>query len=208
MANLTAIVEAAAPRLCALIFGIADYSADVGLPVIHNEHPVADWVRAEVVNAAGGVGVPAIDAMTLAFPVADASLDGLANRERFLTRMARVYQDAERARDLGMAGKWVGHPAQLFAVLLAFDAMYASQALEAEVEKLRAYQQTVVHDGRGATVIDGVMSDRATDRHARRVLRQATALGLFDPGRARVLGVIDEAEAAELAGRRASGGGE
>ncbi len=33
-------------------------------------------------------------------------------------------------------------------------------------------------------MIDGVMSDRATDRHARVVLRRATATGRFDARRA------------------------
>ena len=47
------------------------------------------------------------------------------------------------------------------------------------------------------------MSDRATDRHARVVLRQATALGRFDPQRALALGVIDAAELAEVAPTRA-----
>ena len=42
------------------------------------------------------------------------------------------------------------------------------------------------------------MSDRATDRHARAILRQATALGRFDPARALALGVIDADEFAEV----------
>jgi hypothetical protein len=46
-------------------------------------------------------------------------------------------------------------------------------------------------------MIGGVMSDRATDRHARVVLRQATALGRFDPARALALGVIDADEVAD-----------
>ena len=71
---------------------------------------------------AAGVGVPAIDGMTLAYPVADRALSAAANRERFLERMALVYADAVRSQSMGMSGKWVGHPAQLFAVLLAYDA--------------------------------------------------------------------------------------
>jgi hypothetical protein len=43
------------------------------------------------------------------------------------------------------------------------------------------------------------MSDRATDRHARTILRQATALGRFDPDRAVALGVIVADELAEVA---------
>ena len=97
--------------------------------------------------------------------------------------MRLVYDDAVRARELGMLGKWVGHPAQLFAVLLAYEAGLTDAALEHEAAKLEAYDAAVAAD-QGATMIAGVMSDRATDRHARVVLRQATALGRFDPHRA------------------------
>jgi citrate lyase subunit beta/citryl-CoA lyase len=196
--QLPAIAARAADRLCALVFGLADYSADLGLPSISNTHPIADWARAEIVDIAGAVGVPAIDGMTLDYPVADPALDATANRERFLVRMQLVYEDAVRARDFGMLGKWVGHPAQLFAVLLAYEAGFQPAALEAEAEKLAVYHRAVHEEGKGATMIGGVMSDRATDRHARVVLRQATALGRFDPGRALELGVIDADELAEV----------
>ena len=42
------------------------------------------------------------------------------------------------------------------------------------------------------------MSDRATDRHARVVLRRATALGGFDPQRALALGVIEPDEVEDV----------
>ena len=89
---------------------------------------------------------------------------------------------------MGMLGKWVGHPAQLFAVLLAFDAAFSGEALEREAAKLEAYTESVEGAGKGATMIDGVMSDRATDRHARVVLRQAVAMGRFDADRALAAG--------------------
>ena len=107
--------------------------------------------------------------------------------------MQLVYRDAVRAREFGMHGKWVGHPAQLFAVLLAYDTGSDAAGLEAEADKLAAYD-AAVRAGQGATMIAGVMSDRATDRHARAVLRQATALGRFDPARAMALGVIEADE--------------
>ena len=197
VSQLDRIAIRAADRLCALIFGLADYSADLGLPSIAADHALADWARARIINMAAGVGVPAIDGMTLAYPVADPSLDPATNRERFLERMALVYADAVRARELGMLGKWVGHPAQLFAVLLAFDAAFTTETLEREAAKLAAYTESVHGAGKGATMIGGVMSDRATDRHARAVLRQAVAMGRFDPQRALALGVIDEPESAE-----------
>ena len=192
-AQLPAIAAGAAPRLASLVFGIADFSADLGLPRIGNDHLLADWARAEIVAVAGAVGVPAIDGMTLDYPVTDPSLDATANRARWLDRMRLVYDDAVRARELGMLGKWVGHPAQLFAVLLAYEAGLTGAALEGEAAKLEAYRAAVAAD-QGATMIAGVMSDRATDRHARVVLRQATALGRFEPGRAFALGVIDVTE--------------
>src|SRR4029079_10776208 len=107
--------------------------------------------------------------------------------------MQLVYRDAVRAREMGMQGKWVGHPAQLFAVLLAYDTGISEEELEVEAAKLAAYD-AAVREGLGATMIRGVMSDRATDRHARAVLRQATALGRFDAQRALALGVIEPDE--------------
>jgi citrate lyase subunit beta / citryl-CoA lyase len=196
-AQLPQIAARATDRLCALIFGLADYSADLGLPSIANGHPVAGWARAEMVDVAGAVGVPAIDGMTLDYPVADPAVDPATNRQRFLDRMKLVYDDAVAARDFGMLGKWVGHPAQLFAVLLAVDAGFTPARLEAEADKLAVYHRSVHEAGKGATMIGGVMSDRATDRHARVMLRQATALGRFDADRAFALGVIDESELRE-----------
>ncbi len=205
--QLAEIGRRAAPRLCALVFGLADYSADLGLPRIATDHPLADWARAQIVTVAGALGVPAIDGMTLDYPVSDPALDAKTNRQRFLDRMALVYRDALRAREFGMAGKWVGHPAQLFAVLLAFETGLEPAALEAEAAKLEVYRQAVEVEARGATIIGGVMSDRATDRHARVVLRRATALGRFGPERSLALGVIrpDEVDEARMLWQRQAG---
>jgi citrate lyase beta subunit len=194
--QLPELVRRSESRLAALIFGIADFSADLGLPAIGTDHPLAVWARAELVATAGAAGVPAIDGMTLAYPVADPALDAAANRRRWLARMRLVYDDAVAARDLGMTGKWVGHPAQLFAVLLAFEVGQTDASLRAEAAKLEAYEAALRAE-QGATMIDGVMSDRATDRHARVLLRRATAAGRFDPRRAHALGLITDSELAE-----------
>ena len=194
--QLPELVRRSASRSAALIFGIADFSADLGLPAIATDHALAVWARAELVATAGAAGVPAIDGMTLAYPVADPALDAAANRRRWLARMRLVYDDAVAARDLGMTGKWVGHPAQLFAVLLAFEAGQSDAVLDAEAAKLEAYEAALGAE-QGATMIDGVMSDRATDRHARVLLRRATAAGRFDPARAHRLGLITDGELAE-----------
>ena len=88
----------------------------------------------------------------------------------------------------------------MFAVLLAYEAGLTDASLEHEAAKLEAYDAAVA-DEQGATMIAGVMSDRATDRHARAVLRQATALGRFEPARALGLGVIDATDLADAQAR-------
>jgi citrate lyase beta subunit len=187
--QLPQIARRSSNRLCALIFGLADFSADLGLPSIETHHPIAEHARAVIVAVAGSVGVPAIDGMTLAYPVADPALSPAENRARILERLRLVFADAVRSRDLGMSGKWVGHPAQLFATLLAFRSGTGGIDIDAEVEKLRGYERSV-EEGRGATMLAGVMSDRATDRHARVLLRRAVAMGRLDPNVALELGVV------------------
>jgi len=197
--NLPEIVRHVLPRLTGIIFGIADYSADLALPAIRYDHFVCDWARAQVVNIAGAVGVPPIDAMTVNYPVADPALTAEANRTRILACLKECYDDAIHSIDMGMKGKWVGHPAQLFVVLLAYRTHVSAVTMKAELDKIVAYQKAV-QEKIGATIIDGVMSDRATDRHARARLREGVALGLLSPEEGLALGVITAAEAAGLEG--------
>jgi hypothetical protein len=81
-------------------------------------------------------------------------------------------------------------------VRLAYSQAFPEAEVIKEVEKIEAYTQAVAAE-LGATIIEGVMSDRATDRHARRKLRKAVALGYLDPARAERVGIITKEEAAE-----------
>jgi citrate lyase subunit beta/citryl-CoA lyase len=197
MANLVEIARLARPRLAGIIFGIADYSADINLPAIENDHFVCDWARAAIVNLAGAMGVPAIDNMTVNYPVADKNLSDSENAARILLRLKECYDDAMHGQKLGMTGKWVGHPMQLFAVMLADRMAFPRAAVERELAKLEAYNQAVANE-LGATIIDGVMSDRATDRHVRNRLRRAVATGHLEVERALHAGIITPDEAAAL----------
>jgi citrate lyase subunit beta/citryl-CoA lyase len=197
VAHLPELVRVAPRRLAGIIFGIADYSADINLPGIDNDHFVCDWARAGIVNLAGAVGVPSIDNMTVNYPVADKSLNDADNRTRILGRLAECYRDAQHGFGLGMTGKWVGHPAQLFAVMLADRTGFPQQAIDKELRKIESYAQAVANE-LGATIIEGVMSDRATDRHARNRLRRAIATGHLDAARGLGIGLISAAEAEML----------
>jgi malyl-CoA/(S)-citramalyl-CoA lyase len=197
VAQLPLLAKATMPRLAGIIFGIADYSADIGLPTIHNNHPVCDWARAAIVNMSGTVGVPAIDNMTVDYPVPDKRLSDGENHLFIKKRIKQVFNDAQHGQQLGMDGKWVGHPLQLFAVRLAFRLALPEDEIRAEVDKILSYAQAVA-DEQGATIIEGVMSDRATDRHARNKLRKAIALGLLDAKKGAELQLITQQELEEL----------
>jgi citrate lyase beta subunit len=87
---------------------------------------------------------------------------------------------------MGFRGKWTGIPAQTQIALDVFsipDAVIA-EAIEASKAFLAAERE-----GRGATMIKGKMSDRATDRIHRVALQTAFALGRLDAATARELGI-------------------
>lgn len=197
VANIADLTRRCLPRLTGIIFGIADYAADLALPEIRFDHPVCDWARAAVVNSAGAVGVPAIDAMTVNYPIADPNLSVTDNRQRILNRLKECFNDTLYGIEMGMKGKWVGHPAQLFVVMLAYQAHWSSIAMKTEIEKIKVYQQAV-QEKIGATIIDGVMSDRATDRHARVRLRESIAVGVTSVEEGIKLGVLAPSEVAHL----------
>lgn len=199
VAQLPLLVKASIHRLAGIIWGIADYSADIGLPHIVNDHPLCDWVRMTIVNLAGAIGVPSIDNMTVNYPVPNASLTAAANKALVLARLKETYDDAVHGQKLGMDGKWVGHPLQLLCVRLAYRLAFTEEELREEIEKIDAYKKAVAQEF-GATIIKGVMSDRATDRHARWKVRKAIACGHLAAARGLELGVITEDEAAQVEG--------
>ena len=136
-AQLPEIAPRAADRLCALVFGLADYSADLGLPAIANEHPIADWARAEIVDVAGAVGVPAIDGMTLDYPVADPALDAAAQPGPLPGADGAGLPTTPSARATsGCSASGSGIRPSCSRVLLAYEAGMQPAALEVEAAKL------------------------------------------------------------------------
>jgi (S)-citramalyl-CoA lyase len=135
------IAEEAPTRLSALMFGAADYAADLGLQAGARR---ADFARERIVNAAAMAGVAAIDSPF--FDIADAA--GLA-------------EDCANARAMGFSGKAAIHPSQIGPIDAAFAFTEAETTLAARILAAGA-------DG-AAAVLDGKMIDEAIVRWARRV---------------------------------------
>ena len=205
--RLADLTQAAGPRLAGIVWGIADYSADVGLPEIRNDHPVCDWARCALINAAGACGVPAIDSMTLNYPTplhrgeALTPAQRAANQSKVLAALQQVHADACHGMQLGMSGKWVGHPLQAWLVLAAYREALPTARLAQDLAEVEAYQRAVAAGSGAAIVGEGMqayMADRASDRHVRSRLRRAAAWGLLPAAEAVRLGVISSAEQAGL----------
>ncbi len=170
-------------RLCALIFGAFDYWGSlrmVGEPY-RTEHPLVDHARARIVKAAASVGIPAIAEMTLNYPTKEKSA------EEQKAALDECRRDAEYAKAFGFRGKWTGIPPQ---TQIAIDVFSMSDAVIHEaVEAAKAFLEAE-REGRGAVMIKGKMSDRATDRIYRVALKTAYALGRLDETTAKELKLV------------------
>ncbi|WP_150292516.1 aldolase/citrate lyase family protein [Sphingobium estronivorans] len=140
IAGLKEISEAS-PRLAALMFGAADYAADLGMRVSALR---SDFARAALVNAAAAGGLAALDSPF--FDVGDEA--GLA-------------RECAASAALGFHAKAAIHPSQLAAIGHAFDVNDEDRNLA------RQYLNASI-DGVG--MIDGKMVDVAMLNWARRIV--------------------------------------
>lgn len=150
-AGLSAVeqIATATPRVCALVFGAADFAADLGISM--------DWepllyARSRIVTAAAA-GIPAIDA-----PTFDLS-DDLA-----------LKIDVNRSRELAFGGKAAVHPRQVPVINDGFT------PLPAEVERARRVIE-MAHGLSGQIgVLDGQMVGPPMVAAARRLLARVKAV--------------------------------
>lgn len=171
-------------RLVGLVFGSYDYWASLGLGATsyRADHPLIAQARGRIVKAAAAAGVPAIAEMTTNYPTRDKS------EEERRAAMEEFHRDAMLARDFGFAGKWTGIPDQTAAAVEIF------QTPDDEIERAIAEAKQFLEAeaaGRGATMIDGKMADRATDRLNRNTLKKAFAMGRIDEALATELGLTN-----------------
>lgn len=151
-AGLAAVEEIAAvtPRVRALVFGAADFAAELGISM--------DWepllyARSRIVAAAAGAGISAIDAPTFDLG------DDLA-----------LKIDVNRSRELGFGGKAAIHPRQVAVINETFT------PLPAEVERARRVIGMVDGGSRAIGVLDGQMVGPPMVAAAHRLLRHAKAI--------------------------------
>jgi len=128
------------PRLAALMFGAADYAADLGQQEASFR---ADHARAAIVNAAALAGLAAIDSPC--FAVKDSNA---------------VKSECASARNFGFFGKAAIHPSQITEINICF------RPTEAEIAHAK---RVVALSSGGVITIDGKMIDMAMLRSARRI---------------------------------------
>ncbi len=176
-------IAEASPRLTALIFGAFDYWGSLGLPphLYNPDHPLVRDVRCRIVKAASAAGIPAIAEMTLNYPTKNKT------EEEKQAALDECRTDAELAYHYGFAGKWTGIPAQVKIAQEVFG--LPIRVIEQAIIEARAFLGAE-KAGKGATMIDGKMADRATDRINRTILKEAYALGKIDEETAKELSLI------------------
>lgn len=170
-------IAEASPRVSALIFGIADYSADMGMSdPMRDQNQRFLFAKQRVANAAKAAGLDAIDNAHLQIR----DLDGLR-------------QAAQTALDYGFDGKWAMSPAHVPVINEVFSPPADQLARAKKVVRLYVAADA---DGMGALLDpdSGELLDEATIKIAARLLRRGARAGLVGPD---VIAELDRREAAQ-----------
>lgn len=145
-------IAAASPRMASLIFGSADYIADLRCRPGEDRAELL-FALQTIVTAARAAGIDAIDA-----PCFD-----LRNREL-------LERESIQARRLGYDGKSVLHPDQLECINRIFDV--APEEI-AWAEKVIAELDEAENRGKALTTVQGQLLDNPHRAAAERILRRA-----------------------------------
>jgi len=159
-------IAEATSRMRCLVFGVADYSASINMPLSSiSGHGEADglypgdplhFVYSRLILCGKASGLKVIDA----------PYGNFRNAEGLKVAAAR-------SRALGFDGKWVIHPSQIEGVNEAFSPS------EEEVERAKAVLQAFEEAkaaGKGATSIGASMIDQASVRMAEDVMARVNAI--------------------------------
>lgn len=151
-------------RLEALIFGMGDFSASMGVLIKPDgkvgPYPGDVWhySRFRMVMACRAAGIDPVDG-----PYAD-----FRDPEGYT-------EECSRSLTLGCVGKWAIHPAQ---IPLAIDAFTPDAEVVARARKLAAAYEEAAKQGLGAINFEGTMVDVASIRMFGAILKQADLIGM------------------------------
>lgn len=162
MANVEAIAQSS-PRLEALHFGVADYSAStrartVNIGGLNPDYPGDQWHSAisRMVVACRAYGLRPIDG-----PYGD-------------IKDTEGYQLAcRRGAALGIEGKWAIHPSQ---IELANEVFSPPDEEVAKAHRILEELEKAAKEGKGAATLDGKMIDAASAKMAENVVNAAAAI--------------------------------
>jgi citrate lyase subunit beta/citryl-CoA lyase len=144
-------IACAHPRVTALLFGAADFTADVNCEVTDDQYSILH-ATSHVILAARGARVSAIDAPYM-------QLDG----------SERLEQSARRARQLGFDGKSAIHPTQIRTINAAFTPSHEQiRWAHSVIEALSASAEP--SGTTGAAVLDGQLIEAPHLLRAQRIL--------------------------------------
>jgi citrate lyase subunit beta/citryl-CoA lyase len=162
MANVEAIALSS-PRLEALHFGVADYSAScrartVNIGGLNPDYPGDQWHSAisRMVVACRAYGLRPIDG-----PFGD-----IKDPEGYMLA-------CRRGAALGIEGKWAIHPSQ---IEMANEVFSPPEAEVAKAHRILEELEKAAKEGKGAATLDGKMIDAASAKMAENVVRAAEAI--------------------------------
>tara|TARA_B100000073_G_scaffold266412_1_gene225988 strand:+ start:88 stop:1119 length:1032 start_codon:yes stop_codon:yes gene_type:complete len=163
----------ASPRMAGLIFGIADYTAELGVDpsaCLDIQNEVFYYEKKAVITAAKAAGLHAIDNVYLGLWRKDDSPERVKEVEDGLRKKV------QGSALIGMDGTWVIHPQQ---------AIISNEAFTPNEEQVKAakHQLDFYHEMGGGSMFDpetGEMIDEATAKIALMRVSKAYLAGLVD----------------------------
>jgi citrate lyase subunit beta / citryl-CoA lyase len=162
-------IATASDRMCGLVFGIADYAANLGIrEIVEHQNQNFHYSKQAVVVAAKAAGLHAVDNVFLRLWRKEDS------PERVKELQGQLRTKNEGAANLGMDGTWVIHPQQ---------AEIANSCYTPSPEQIDEARRVVklYHEKGGGSMADpksGEMIDEATIKIALMDLAKGTQAGL------------------------------
>ncbi|MGI9558816.1 MAG: HpcH/HpaI aldolase/citrate lyase family protein [Thermodesulfobacteriota bacterium] len=167
-------IATASPRMAGLVFGIADYAAELGLDpdlLLDRQNEIFYYEKKAVITAAKAAGLHAIDNVYLRIWRKDDKPETVKSVEQGLAKKCAG------SAEIGMDGTWVIHPQQ------AKTANDAFSPTGKQLDEAR-HQLDFYHEQGGGSMFDpetGQMVDEATAKIALMRISKALNAGMVDP---------------------------